>query len=450
MRFPLRVRLTITFAVATAVVLIALGGFLYEQVGRDLLSSIDTGLRSRAQLIAAGVGQGAFADEPGGLTSPQQSFAQVIDPLGVPPVLESSPTVSGAPLVPASVLSRIHAPAFLDRIVPGIDGPVRLLVVPVHEAAIRVDVVAGATLAQRSRALRAFLVRFALGAPVAVAVASAAGWLVAGQALRPVDRIRSEAAAISSTEPDRRLPVPDGDRDLARLSITLNEMLGRLQESLTRERRLVDDASHELRTPLAVLKGELDVALSRGRSREELETTLRRAASETDRLVGLANDLLVLARTEGGRMPVRRAEVALSEAVHDAIRTFEPRFRAKGVRLRSDAVDDVVRIDRARLRQAVENLLDNALRHTPRGGHVDVAAVHTGGEAIVCIEDSGAGFPEDFVQRAFEPFARADRGSDGTGLGLAIVRAVAEAHAGQATAENIPGGGARVRLTLRA
>jgi two-component system OmpR family sensor kinase len=449
LRLSLRARLTAAFALGTVVVLAALGAFLFEQVGRDLLASIDQGLRSRAQVIAAGVGQGSFADGSGRSAGPPESFAQVLDPSRASPIVESSPAVGTSPVVPAASLSRITAPTFLQRQVAGIGGPVRVIVVPTREAGRTLYVVAGATLAHRDEALRAFVLRFALGAPIAVVVASFAGWLVAGRALRPVERIRSEAAAISASEPDRRLPIPTGDRDLQRLATTLNEMLARLQHSLARERRIVDDASHELRTPLAVLKGELDVARTRPRSRDELEAIVARASSETDRLARLANDLLVLARSSGGRVPVRLREVPLSEAVTAACRALEPRFEAAGVGLTTTSVDDIVRIDPERLRQALENLLDNALRHTPPGGCVRVTGRRCGAEAVLTVEDSGRGFPEGFEARAFEPFARADRGSEGTGLGLAIVRAVAEAHGGRATAENLPTGGARVILTLR-
>ena len=133
-----------------------------------------------------------------------------------------------------------------------------------------------------------------------------AGYAMAGAALRPVESMRRRAAEISATEPGARLPVSEAHDELSRLAETLNTMLGRLEEALARERRFVDDASHELRTPLAALRTELELALRRQRSPAELQQALASAAEETDRLSQLAEDLLVLARANGGSLPVRR------------------------------------------------------------------------------------------------------------------------------------------------
>ncbi|MDX6596015.1 MAG: hypothetical protein QOI72_1397, partial [Solirubrobacterales bacterium] len=264
MRLPIRLRLALAFAVGMAVVLACLGAFLYVRLGAQLLASIDLGLRSRAQIVQAGVADGSFTDQPNGLSDPDEAFAQVLDPSGA--ILESSPEVADAPLVgPADLRSDPHLrqPTFVNRAVPGLEDPARLLVVPVDGGRF---VVVGATLSDRREALDQLLALFAIGGPVALLLMSVAGWALAGAALRPVERMRQEAGAISASEPERRLPVAAADDELRRLAVTLNAMLDRLQHSLARERRFVDDASHELRTPLAILKGELDLALSRERS----------------------------------------------------------------------------------------------------------------------------------------------------------------------------------------
>src|SRR5919197_742773 len=142
------------------------------------------------------------------------------------------------------------------------------------------------------------------------------GWALAGAALRPVERMRGEAAAISLAEPERRLAVPPTGDELAGLATTLNAMLDRLQEAVQREQRFLDAAGHELRTPLGVLRMELDLALARARTREELAAALRNASEETDRLVRLAEDLLVASRTSGGRLPLHRSETEVDELLH--------------------------------------------------------------------------------------------------------------------------------------
>jgi two-component system, OmpR family, sensor kinase len=449
MRVPLRMRLTLAFAVAMAVVLTALGIFLYVRLGAELLRSIDMGLSPRAEVITAGLGEngGGFTDPANDLIDPDEAFAQVLDPASPGAIVDSSPGVSGSPLVPVTELRTIDEPTFLSRREPGLDDAARLLVVPVEGS----FVVVGAILSDRQEALDRLLVLFAIGGPIALILTAAAGWMLAGAALRPVERMRREAAAISVSGLDRRLPVPDTADELARLATTLNEMLERLKESLGRERRFVDDAAHELRSPLGILKGELDLSLSRARSPQEMHATIRAASEETNRLARLAQDLLVLTRARGGQIPLHREEVDLREVITEACRDHSERARSVGVELMVRAPDGLVRVDRARLRQAIENLVDNSLRHVPRGGRIEISADVDGTRVSVSVRDSGPGFPPAFLARAFEPFARGEGDAidpNGAGLGLAIVRAVAEAHGGSAVAENPAEGGAVVTLQL--
>jgi heavy metal sensor kinase len=454
MSLPLRVRLTAAFALGMALVLSGLGAFVYVRVGRDLTASIDLGLRSRAQVIVDGIGRGdpSVVQARGTLIDTDESFSQVLDPSGR--VRQSSSPGSGAPLLTPNDLRSLRGPTFFIRRIPAIDtDPVRLLAVPANAQGEDNFVVIGATLGDRRDALDRLLVALAIGGPAALVLTSLAGWIVAGLGLRPVERMRQEAAAISVSEPDRRLPVPSSSDELSRLAVTLNSMLDRLQQAFVRERRFVDDASHELRTPLSVLKMELDLALARGRTPEELEGAIGSALAETDRLVRLAEDLLVLARAERGSLPVHRELVAMTPLLASICSAYESRARAAGVRIDVDAPVGTASVDPARFRQAVENLLDNSLRLTPWGGVVRIRVGRDGESFTLAVEDSGPGFPDDLLERAFEPFARSEAdGGNGTGagLGLTIVRAVAEAHGGTATAENLPGGGARLTLSMRA
>jgi two-component system OmpR family sensor kinase len=443
MRLPIRLRLALAFAVGMAVVLACLGTFLYVRLGTELLASIDLGLRGRAQIVEAGIPDGSFTDQPSGLSDPDEAFAQVLDPSGA--ILESSPEVADAPLVGPADL-HFRGPTFVNRAVRGLEDPARLLVVPVDGGRF---VVVGATLSDRREALDQLLALFAIGGPVALVLMSLAGWALAGAALRPVERMRQEAGAISASEPERRLPVTAADDELRRLAITLNAMLDRLQDSLARERRFVDDASHELRTPLAILKGELDLALSRERSPAELEATLRRASAETDRLTSLADALLVFARSEDGQVPVAREDVSLSEVIEATVAGRRHRTRDARVTVEVDAPEELVRIDPVRVRQALENVLDNALRYSPPDSTIRIATARDDGFVRISVEDAGPGFSDGVVDRAFEPFTRTQGGDGGAGLGLAIVGAVAASHGGTATAENLPGGGARVTISLR-
>ena len=451
-RAPLRLRLTLAFALCMATVLSALGGFLYVRLGAELLGGIDLELRSRGGVIVSALSERGPVPIDAGrkLIDPDEAFAQILDPAGA--IVEATPAVAATPMLPASVVRSISGPTFLTRQVSGVDDPARLLAVPAGAPGHRVVVVIGATLGDRSDALGRLLLLLAVGGPVALTLSSVAGWAVAGAALRPVEGIRVEAAAISEYEPDRRLPVPDTDDELARLADTLNAMLGRLQEALEREHRFVDEASHELRTPLAILKAELDLARARPRSPAELQATVDTAAVETDRLVQLAEDLLVLARTRRGRLPLRRVSVSLRQLLVEAAAPLEARARAVGTRIKVVAPDEQVRLDPLRIRQAVHNLLDNAIRHGRGREPIVVTAQRDDSEVRIAVEDGGPGFPPPILDRAFEPFSRSSPSADGepSGLGLAIVGAVAEAHGGHATAANFKTGGARVTLVVKA
>ena len=262
--------------------------------------------------------------------------------------------------------------------------------------------------------------------------------------------MRREAVAISTVDPGRGMSVPEGDDEMARLGATLNDMLARLSRSQEQERRFLDQASHELRTPLATLKAELDLALLRERSPEERRETIENAAIEADRLARLAEDLLVLSRARGGLLPVRREDAAIGPLVREACARHAARAEAAQVRIESYADGVRASIDPVRVRQALDDLLDNAIRHSPAGGTVAVRASVADGALSLVVDDAGPGFPPGFVERAFEPFMQSPETADGdgAGLGLTIVRAIAKSHGGSATAQNRPEGGGRVTLVL--
>lgn len=447
LRLPISLRLTVVFALSMAVLLTVAGGFIYFRLGAELLRSLDTALLSEADSVAAGIGQqGSTFNAPpaAGL----RSFAQILGPGGQ--VLEATPPVTRRVVVPAPALPGISKPTYLDLAVPSMGGTCRVVVVPEADGGQRMWVVAGASLAGRDAALSALLALMLTGGLVTLAVASAAGWAVAGAALRPVERMRQEAAAISASDPGRRLPVPASGDEISRLGNTLNVMLGRLEAAFDRERRLVDDASHELRTPLAIMKAELDLAQSRPRTNSELLAAVRSASEEADRLASLAETLLVYSRAEDGRIPLHRQETQLDELLQDACSALAPQATAAGVEVRVEPGGVTAFVDPVRMRQAIENVVRNALAHTPVGGLVRVRAARQDGTICVTIEDTGSGFDPAFIPRAFEPFAtgaaEAAGAGHGTGLGLAIVQAIAQAHGGRAIAENRPEGGARLTL----
>jgi two-component system, OmpR family, sensor kinase len=455
-RIPLRLRVTLASAVSTAIILAALSLFVYARMQAELVRALDLGLQARAEAIASGLGQRSVsvADAPDtGPGSLAHDSAQILTPAGQVTTWGGWAT----PRLSAAALRAISGPTFVQ--LPAAQGwpSVPGFVLPTDEGQ-RLFVVVGSSLAGVHQTLAGLRLLLLVADPAALALACLAAWFLTGLALRPVESMRQEAAAISVSEPGRRLPVWRANDEVARLGHTLNSLLDRLQGALSREQRLLSDASHELRTPLAIMKAELDLSLSRARTPEELEAALRSASEETDRLARLAEDLLVLSRTHGGELPIHRVSTSLDELLGRACGGHQARAGARGAHIRCQAPPARIMIDPMRVRQAVDNLLDNAIRHSRPGTPISVDAAMSGDVASITVENSGAGFADDILPRAFEPFVRGrPRPEDpeafgpdtaqGAGLGLTIVRAVAQAHGGTAIAQNVPGG-ARLTMTL--
>ena len=443
---PIRLRLTLVFAVAMAVVLAAMGLFLYLRLGVALDRTIEQSLRSRADDVTALVHEtssGLKETQPTHLAEQEQGFAQVVDPSGV--VVDSTTALVGRSLLSDAQLARATgATVMVDRApFPGSDDPIRLLATPVttEDEGRLLVVVVGASLEERADALESLRRQLYVGGPIALLLSSLVAYTLAAAALRPVESMRREAEAVSAAEPGRRLPLPPARDEVSRLGETLNTMLGRLESALERERRFVSDASHELRTPLAALRTELELALRRERSRGELREALRSAAEESDRLSQLAEDLLVLARSQGGELPVRRERLAAAELLADVRERYARRASEAGRPLELQADDRLeLSVDRLRAEQALGNLVENALRHGR--GRILLQAHRRNGRVELHVRDEGPGFAPEFMEHAFEPFTRGDpaRVGPGAGLGLAIVDVIARAHGGAAYAANRDGG----------
>ena len=444
-RVPIRLRLTLVFAAAMAIVLLAMGLFLYLRLGVALDRTIEQSLRSRADDVITLV-----QETDNGLREPQatrlgeqgQGFAQVVLPGGT--VVDSTPGLGRSSLLSPTRLARAtDATIIVDRpSLPGSDDPVRLLATPARtEDRGLLVVVVGASLEERASALEGLRAQLLVGGPVVLLLSSLVAYQLAAGALRPVESMRREAEAVSAAEPGRRLPLPPAHDEIARLGETLNTMLGRLETALAREQRFVSDASHELRTPLAALRTELELALRRERSAAELKDALRSAAEESERLSQLAEDLLVLARSHGGQLPVRRERLAAAALLADVRERFGRRAAEAGRPLELQADDRLqLSVDRLRAEQALGNLVENALRHGR--GRILLQAHRRNGAVELHVRDEGPGFAPEFLGRAFEPFAREDpaRQGPGAGLGLAIVDVIARAHGGAAHAANRGGG----------
>jgi two-component system, OmpR family, sensor kinase len=439
-RLPIRLRVAAAFAVAMALVLAGTGAYVYARLGTDLNHALDQDLRLRAQDLSTVVTDRAAplsAESGGRLIERGESFAQLLDARGS--VLDATRPIRRRPLIGGSDLrSGLRVASFVDRpAVPGLDEPARLLATPVVRRGHRLVLIVGATRENRAEALRSLRTELLIAGPIALLVATGLGYVLAGAGLRAVDAMRRRAAEISADRPGERLPIPPATDELQRLGLTLNEMLERLEVALERERGFVADAGHELRTPLALLRAELDFALHHADSEEELRAAVSEASDETDRLVQLAGDLLLIASSDRQGVPLRLESIQATELLESVRNRFAWRADQAGRRLEIDASADLALSgDRLRLEQALGNLVENALRHG--SGCVRVDALQVDGQVRLAVSDEGPGFPDSFVNRAFDRFSRADEAhtGGGAGLGLAIVDAIARAHGGTASTVN--------------
>lgn len=437
----LRARIVVGFACGASAALVLCLVLLYVLLHSQLGSALDSGLADRADDLAVAAGTGDLS------VIRRDPLAQLYDPDGT--LVAGSMSLTGRRLLGAGDARAVRGREFLSR---GLSldprqetQALRLLSQRLPSGRI---LTVGASAGPIEEARGRLLVVLLVAAPLLVGALSAAGWLVVRAALRPVGALTRQAAAISSFESRRRLPTVPGDDEIARLARTLDDMLARLDVAFARERTFVDDASHELRTPIAVLRGELELALSAAGDRGEVERSLRAALGQADRLAGLADDLLLLARAEAGGVVVDRQPVDVLDVLAAQAEALAPVVGLQ-VEVRGDAA--VVDGDANRLGQVIANVAGNSAA----AGAARVQVRVTRGRDTVTVEiaDDGPGFPPHLMTAAFDRFVR-DDGSPrhgGAGLGLSIVRALVTAHGGTADIRNgRPLGGAVVTITLPA
>lgn len=445
-RLPLRLRVALAFAVSTAVALVALGGFVYLRVDATLEKQLRESLDGQMEALLDHP-QSARAEAARQVVG--ESLAQVL-------TLDGEPVGSSGQVVDRLASSRDLPESdgqtvVVNRVVELRDNgatDTESVQLQLRREGDQILVV-GTPRDDADDALDGVRTQLLIGGPLALLLASLLGYFVAGTALRPIERMRARAASISSESHAERLPLPEADDEVRRLGVTLNEMLDRLDEGMQRERRFVAEASHELRTPLALLRVELDLALSRARTNEELVAALGSASEEVDRLTRLARDLLVLAAADEDRLPLERSEFDLPDLMSAVAGRFTTVTDGRSVRVSGDAPLPIV-ADRERLDQVLVNLLDNALRHGD--GDVLLDARQQDGQVVIRVSDEGPGLAGAFKERAFDRFSRGDGSrADGRGLGLAIVRAIVRAHGGEVTiADGSTGPGTVVTVHLAA
>jgi len=461
---PIRLRLALLFVAAT-IVATSIGGFLFvQELEAGLRNSVLAILEVRASTISqqlpdpgghsASNTTGTGVQDPG-TTSPAagaldaQELTQVIGPTAA--IADASgPGSTTSLLSPVQRRQAMHQPLVIQRQIPGQADPFLLLANPFGTSSV---LVVGISLATVNQAVHRAGLEIVVGSVVAVVCAGLGAWFLAGAALRPVERMRREAATLSEHDTDVTLAIPRSRDEIAALAETLNGLLERLHSALDRQRGFVSAAGHELRSPLAILKSELELGGRPGRSAADLSAALTAAAFETDRIIHLTDDLLVLSRSDERALALRRSSTDVVRLSKEAVDSFRSRADQDTVLLLFNGPEHLmIEIDAARFRQIIDNLIDNALRFAPPQSTVQIAVKMVTGGVALEVSDEGPGFPEEFLPCAFERFSRPDasrnRHSGGSGLGLAIVRSLSEAHGGTAQARNRDSGGAAVTITV--
>jgi len=423
-----------------------LAGFGLVTVHRhQLVANLDTSLRQRATDIESLItSDDEVPAELSGSNGP--AFAQLIAPTGE--VLASTANMIGRPALFANMPLEGDAVQTIDYL-PIEVGQFRVLSRPITTPRGPARLVVGASLREVSESTSVLATSLLLAIPVAVVALGVVVWLLVGRTLRPVERIRSEVAAIGAAQLDQRVRVPSGNDEISRLAWTMNEMLDRLETSAERQRRFVADASHELRSPLTRMRAELEVE----RRSSGPDDTPRIDDSLLEEVLGLqqlVEDLLELARADAGESVGRVEPVDLDDIV---LREAQNLFASGRLHLDVSRVSGAHVVgDAAQLSRAVRNLLDNAARHA--SSSVTLSLSEDSREAVFVVTDDGPGIPIAVQERIFERFERVDRArsqaAGGTGLGLAITREIVERHGGTVGVDPVHLQGARFVMRIPA
>jgi heavy metal sensor kinase len=449
----LRFRLTAAYSLFFALALLLLGVTLYLGVQQLLLKNIQDELRVSSALV-----QQAYGNSTRGLADPilldvvrtRPLYVRIFDPdrRGVP----QSTNWPEEELFPdRSDIERVFAGSEVSRVYDTSTNRVLSMLIPLRA---NQQVIGAVQVAQPmgliDRAADALAWALAGGGLIALLAATRGGLWLTRAALRPIDDISATAAGIIHAEDlQQRVPAIPTNDELGRLTRTINAMLERMERTFQAQQRFTADVAHELRTPLAAMRGNLEI-LRRGAQHNPvlLDESLRDIESEVLRLTRMANDLLLLSQADAG-VSLRPSEFQLDDIVLEVSR--ELRAFAGDVQLRVDLRQQVpLHGDRDRVKQALINLIANAIQHTPAGGTVTVSLDHTAMHAVLAVADTGSGMSAEQQQFIFDRFYRGDaaRSRSGAGLGLSIVKWVAEAHGGQVYVESQLGHGTRFTIEL--
>jgi heavy metal sensor kinase len=458
----IRFRLALWHASLLTAVFVLLGALLYVQLRTYLENALLETQARRARQIAETLlvhltpgGEAAAAAQIEALYAPEHSdrFIRLTRADGTVAYVSGPPTDQGFDARGVAPLAPPPARAF-TRHEPLPDGNALLIAAaPAPPGGPGYLVEVGTSAAPVESMLSRLLLLLGVGLPIVVLVAAGGGYLLVREALQPVEELGRKAEVITQRNLSERLPVrPTGD-ELERLAVSLNHMIQRLDDDFQMTQRFVADASHELRTPLTVLRGELEELAQDGALDLERRERVGSLLEEAERLSQIVDGLFTISRLDAGEARAQWARFDLARLAGTTAEQLTLLAEDRRIAIICDTDRPVeVEGDRARLKQVIVNLLDNAIKYTPVGGAVRLRVVAEEGRAVLEVADNGLGIPPEALPHVFDRFFRVDqsrsREPDGAGLGLAIVKAIAQAHDGEVEAESEAGRGSRFRVKL--
>lgn len=459
---PLRVRLTLWYGAALALILVVFAAVLYTVTARGLKDQVDHSLQEAGAVAVRAIEQRGFGPflpfEDFGADFPEiallDKFFQIFGPAGRVTIQSPNLRRQEIPLSRTALEAGLSGRATYESARFKGEASIRLYSVPIIQEGTLINIVqVGTSLGPVEETLQRLLFLMLITLPAALAAALVGGWLLAGRALRPVEDITHAAQRIAAGDLTQRLTVSQSADEIGRLAATFNDMIARLEASFQEVRRFTADASHELRTPLTVMKGETELALRRARPAEDYRLVLESSLEEIDRMTRIVDELLFLARADLGEVKLESLPVRLDAIVEDIQRQATVLGQEPGVQVLVGTVEPVtVMGDELRLRELVLNLVDNAIKYSHSGGKVEMTLTREPNVARLSIADHGIGISPEGQTRIFDRFYRTDaaraHAKKGTGLGLSICKWIAESHRGRVEVQSAPGEGSKFTVVL--
>jgi len=451
----IRVRLTLWYGSALALILLLFAVALYLVMSRALREQVDASLDEAAAVAIRTLGEHRFGPflifEDLSQDFPEiallDKFFQIFGPAGQVTIQSSNIQSREIPLSQSAFRASLEGQSTFESVQFKKGVPLRLLSVPIRQGEQLVNILrVGTSLQPTDRMLRRLLVGLYIASPVALLVSLLGGWFLAGRALRPVHAITQAARRIAAGDWSQRILTPHSNDEIGQLASTFNDMIGRLEVSFKQIRQFSADASHELRTPLTITKGETELALRRPRQAEDYRAVLESNLEEIDRMSRIVDELLFLSRADLGEIKLKMVPVQLDDLVREIQQQAMVLGMDRHVQAVLNAVEPVlIQGDDLRLRELLLNLVDNAVKYSYEGQTVELALVVEGSHAKIMVRDHGIGIAPENQARVFDRFYRTDEarahGAKGTGLGLAICKWIVEVHHGTIELDSTVHGG---------